>query len=50
MWSEKSESVEARKSAKSVFIFLTEFATRLGIEELFTNIDRRGIPHFSQLV
>ena len=33
MWSEKSESVEARKSAKSVFIFLPEFATRLGIEE-----------------
>ena len=50
MWSKKSESVEARKSAKSVFIFLPEFATRLGIEELFANIDRRGILHFSQLV
>ena len=33
---EKSKSVEALKSAKSVLIFLPEFASRLGIVELFT--------------
>ena len=33
MWCEKSESVEALKSAKSVLIFLPEFASRLGIVE-----------------
>ena len=34
MWCEKAfkyESVEALKSAESVFIFLPEFASRLGI-------------------
>ena len=33
---EKFKSVEAFKSAKSVLIFLPEFASRLGIVELFT--------------
>ena len=33
---EKSKSVEALKSAKSVLIFLPEFASHLGIVELFT--------------